>query len=91
MFKDEEISEAATGGVLKKGALKHFANFTGKHLCNVIKKMFQHRWFPVKFLKTPILKNIYRRLLLQFQNLSCVNDIFLTQVATKQSYRSNRR
>ena len=42
---------------VKKGVLKIFANFTGKPLC-----------FPgkfVKFLGTPILKNICERLLLQ--------------------------
>ena len=27
------ISYAATGGVIKKGVLKNFAKFTGKHWC----------------------------------------------------------
>ena len=57
---------------VKKGVLKNFANFTGKHLCwslfwNFIKNRLQHRCFPVKFakfLRTPILKNICERLLL---------------------------
>ena len=65
---------------VKKGVLKKFANFTGKHLswslfliklqawaCNFIKKRLQHWHFPVKFakfLKTSILKNIWERLLL---------------------------
>ena len=40
----------------KKGVLKNFAKFTGKHLCraqlcNVIKKRLQHRFFSVKFTK----------------------------------------
>ena len=53
----------------KKNILKKFANFTGKHLqvCNFVKKRLQHRNFPVsfkKFLRTPILKNIYQLLLL---------------------------
>ena len=55
----------------KKGVLKNFAKFTRKHLCgslfgvfevNFIKKRLQHRYFPVnimKFLRTPILKNIW--------------------------------
>ena len=48
----------------KIAVLKNFATFTGKHLqaCNFIKKRLQHRCFPVniaKFLRRPILKNIY--------------------------------
>ena len=67
---------------VKKDVLKKLANFIGKHLCwsqvstksqalrparNFIKKKFQHRCFPVKFVKLlriPILKNIFERLLL---------------------------
>ena len=67
---------------VKKDVLKKLANFIGKHLCwsqvstksqalrparNFIKKKFQHRCFPVKFVKLlriPILKNICERLLL---------------------------
>ena len=60
----------------KRGALKNFAIFTGKHLywslfadlqvSNFIKKRLQSWCFPVnteKFLRTPILKNICERLL----------------------------
>ena len=39
----------------------------GLQACNFIKKRLQHRYFPVKFaklLRTPILKNICKRLLL---------------------------
>ena len=66
--------------VLQNKCSKNFANFTGKPLCwslflkscrveawNIIKKRLQHKCFPVnilKFLKTPILKNICERLLL---------------------------
>ena len=51
----------------------HFTTFTGNHLCwslkawNFSKKRLQRRCFPVKFarfLRTPILKNICKRLLL---------------------------
>ena len=65
---------------VKEVVLKNFGNFTRKHLCwslfnkvavlqafNFIKKRLQHRCFPMKFrksLRTPILKNIYERLLL---------------------------
>ena len=48
----------------KIGALRNFANFTGKipvleslfkkvsgiQACNFTKKRLQHRWFPVKFI-----------------------------------------
>ena len=30
---ERALAEAATGGVYKKGVLKNFAKFTGKHLC----------------------------------------------------------
>ena len=61
----------------KKAALKVYAEFTRKHLfwslfsiklqagVNFVKKGLQHRYFPVKFtkfLRTPILKNICKRL-----------------------------
>ena len=58
----------------KKSILKHFVIFTRKHPCwslfsvfgvNFIKKRLQHRYFPMnitKFLRTPILKNIWERL-----------------------------
>ena len=57
---------------IKAAVLKNFAIFTGKLLCfslfliNFIKKIFQHKCFPVnfaKFLRTTILKNIYERVL----------------------------
>ena len=58
-------SKAANGGVLlKKVVLESFVIFTGKHLCrspqaySFIKKMLQHKWFPVnitKNVRTPIL------------------------------------
>ena len=67
----------------KKGVLKSFANFTRKHLCwslfskvaglkacEFIKRRLQHRCFPMKFtkfLRTPILKTICGRLLLDLE------------------------
>ena len=53
---------------IKKAAPNNFAIFTEKHLkaCNFIKKRLQHKRFPVnnaRFLRTPILKNIWERLL----------------------------
>ena len=45
----------------KKGVLRNFAKFTGKHLCQslfLLKKRLRHRCFPVnfaRFLRTPFL------------------------------------
>ena len=63
---------------VKKGVLRNFAKFTGKHLCQsfffnkvlatLLKKRLWHRCFPVnfaKFLRAPFLQNTSRRLLLQ--------------------------
>ena len=64
---------------IKRTVLKNFATFTGKHLCwnlkalrpaTLLKKRLQHRCFPVniaKFLRTPTLKNICKRLLLSIR------------------------
>ena len=70
---------ATRGVLWKKLFIKIFATLTGKHLCwslfnkvaglqacNFIKKRLQHRRFPlvkVKFLKTPMMKNLCKRLL----------------------------
>ena len=76
---DDDYSEAATGGVLK-----NFVIFTEKHLCwsfffiklqasKFIEKRLQNWCFPLhvrKFLRTPILKNSERLLLIiLFSNL----------------------
>ena len=48
---------------LRKGVLRNFAKFTGKHLCSSL----WHRCFPAnfaKFLRTPFLQNPSGRLLL---------------------------
>ena len=62
---------------MKKGVLRNFTKFTGKHLCHSLflnlrpatslKKRLWHRCFPVifvKFLRTPFLQNTSGRLLL---------------------------
>ena len=60
---------------IKKAALKHFAIFTGKHLCwsifliKFIITKLQHRYFPVniaRFLRASILYNICERLFERF-------------------------
>ena len=75
---------------VKKGVLKNFANFIGKHLCwslflikllAFIKKRLQHRCFPMKiakFLRIPNLKSICERLLLPFLGFTKFNhNVFL--------------
>ena len=70
----------------KKGVLRNFANFTGKHLCwsfflielqevcSFIKKRLRHRRFPeefTKFLRTPNLKTVNGCFWNLFFHLSC--------------------
>ena len=66
---------------VRKGVLKNFSNFTGKHLCwslflwsckhsacMFFKNRLQHKCFSVKFaklLRIPVLRNIYKQLLLE--------------------------
>ena len=82
--KTKQFQKQSSELFWKKGVLKNFANFTWKHLwwslfnnvaglqdCNFIKKRFLYRCFLItvlKVLRAPILKNMYGRLLLQFQN-----------------------
>ena len=100
----------------KKGVLKNFAKFTGKHLCQSLffnkvaslrpttslKKRLWHWCLPVnitKCLRTPILKNIYERLLAflktslfaniwiwHFQGIFSKHDHKLISLKTKASY-----
>ena len=62
---------------MKKGALRNFANFTGKHLCQSL----WLRWFPVdfeKFFRTPFSQNTSGRLLLKrFKEFSIQNIFFV--------------
>ena len=60
-------SETANVVFYKKAALKDFAIFTSFQTCNFIEQRLQHHFFPVnnkKLLRRPILKNIYKWLLL---------------------------
>ena len=62
----------------QKGVFKIFPIFTGKHLCNFIKKRLEHRCFSVnivKSLRTPILKNFCERQLLIRKPLVLSGDI----------------
>ena len=86
----------------KIGVLKNFAIFTGKHLClclfnkvaglkscNFIKKRLQHRCFPVnivKFLRIPILKNIYERLFLIMAIWLCFSRKFAVRSRRNQIF-----
>ena len=61
---------------VKKGVFKNFAIFAGKHLFWSL----QHRFFPVKsakFLRTPILKNICERLLLNLLDTTLLHETIL--------------
>ena len=58
----------------RKGVLKNFAKFTGKHLqaSTLLKKRLWHRWFPVnyvKFLRTLFFTEHLRWLLLKNETL----------------------
>ena len=52
---------------MKKGVLRNFIKFTGKHLC-------QSLFFNVKFLRTPFLQNTSGRLLVTIDNVNTIND-----------------
>ena len=75
----------------KKAAFKNFAILTGKNTfrpATFIKERLQHRYFPVniaKFLRTPILKNICKRLLLKYQEwFQGYKNVSLTEGAHHQ-------
>ena len=54
---------------VKKGVLRNFARFTGRHLCQSLFLNSWQRCFPVnfaKFLRTPFQQDTSRRLLLSF-------------------------
>ena len=89
----------------EKDVLKNFTSFTGKHLCLslfliklhvfrpvTLLKRDQHWYFSVKFaklLRTPILKNIWERLLLQFLSHGSMCIIYVKDLPTKN--RMQRR
>ena len=74
--------EVGTRGVLKKGDLKNFAKFSGKHLCQslifnkvagLLKRRLWHRCFSVnfeKFLRARFLQSTSERLLLNMVNVN---------------------
>ena len=60
---------------VRKGVLRNFANFRGKHLCQVLSGLW-HRCIPVnfaKFLKTPFSQNTSGQLLLDKQHFLAEN------------------
>ena len=73
------FADAATRGVLKKKVLLKISQISQENACvaglkdyNLIIKRIQHRYFSVKlaeFLRTPVLKNICKRLLLNLFSL----------------------
>ena len=93
---------------IKTPVLKSLLNkAAGPKACKFIKKWLQHRCFPVniaKFLRTPILKNIYVRLLLsdfrkwlfrtfflnsRFQNHPDLKILKMYQPLSNQSFNHN--
>ena len=78
---------------VKKGVLKNFVleslfnQVADLQSSNFVKKRLQHRCFPVKyakFLRTSILKNICKRVLLQFLSRSShYNTFFSVQAQTE--------
>ena len=85
---------------MRKGILRNFAKFTGKHLyqslfqegcgpeaCNFIKKRVWHRCFPVncaKFLRTPFLQNNSGRLL---QHLATVLKVWIFCFSIRKNFK----
>ena len=83
----QELRKQVPGCSVKKGAIKNFAIFTGKHLCcslflikrglqacNFIEKRLQHRCFPVniaKFLRTPISSCLFISPVSSYQLINC--------------------
>ena len=68
---------------------------TGLEACNFIKKGLKHRCFPVntaKFLRTPILKNIWELLLLNFNAPNGkISKNFFKQFKVGTSITNNRK
>ena len=61
-------------------------NAAGLQFCNFVKKRLQQWCFPVKFaelLRTPILKNIFERLLLQFLSHGSCSLLNVINLSTK--------
>ena len=74
------------GCSMKKGVLRNFAKFTGKHLCQslfvtLLKKKLWHRCLPVnfaKFLRTTLIQNTSRQLLLTILTYGKAFKFFIT-------------
>ena len=90
-FKNSIFRSSHQTCSMKKAVLKNFAIFTGKYLSwnifliilralawNLIKKRLQHRCFPgniAKFLRTHILNNICKQLLLKLPDCLFTNNL----------------
>ena len=72
----------------KKNVLEAIINKgAGLQASNFIKQRLQHSYFPVKFakfLRTPILKNICERILLQFFSHDSMFIIYVADLSTKK-------
>ena len=85
IIDDWQVRSSHQRCFIKRGVIKNFAKFTGKHLCQSLffkKKGFWHRCFPIKFAKflgTPFLHNTSGRLLLQVSEYDFASGLLLIQ------------
>ena len=71
----EFFRSSCRGCFMKKAVLKNFPIFIGKlKACNFIKNRLQHRCFLLNIFRTPISKNICRRLLTVVSNFFCIDS-----------------
>ena len=79
---------------VKKGVLRNFARFTGRHLCQSLFFNSWHRCFPVNFaklLRTPFQQDTSRRLLLSFYKKILTNLKNLRQTKIQKRIHLRRR
>ena len=81
---------------VKKGVLRNFARFTGRHLCQSLFFNSWHRCFPVNFaklLRTPFQQDTSRRLLLSFYKkiLTNLKNLRQTKIQKRIHLRRKKR
>ena len=81
---------------VKKGVLRNFARFTGRHLCQSLFFNSWHRCFPVnfaKFLRTPFQQDTSRQLLLSFYKkiLTNLKNLRQTKIQKRIHLRRKKR
>ena len=79
---------------VKKGVLRNFARFTGRHLCQSLFFNSWHRCFPVNFaklLRTPFQQDTSRRLLLSFYKKILTNLKNLRQTKIQKRIQKKKK